>query len=251
MYNTIPNAKLIIEEKIEGYELSLHVLINNGRYTILPMVQDHKKKYPNDDGPMTAGTVSVADTKEYPSELLEKIKKDIIEPTISGFLKENIEYNYILYIGLMITKEGQPYVLEYNTRTGNPEWLALMGVLDKTLYEVFETFYDNIEDISGFWKKDEISIAMGGFSSGYPETERKEFFETIDNIEDIDKSTIIFGEHIVSKNEKLYPSGGRVFILRRSGKNFEEIKKHIIEDFYKIRMNGLYFRPDIKGIINN
>lgn len=250
MYNTIPNAKILIEEKIQGYELSLHILINNGKYVILPRVQDYKKKYSNNEGPMTAGTASVSDTTEYSEELLLKIKKNIIEPTINGFIKENIEYNYILYIGLMIDGYGEPYVLEYNTRSGNPEWLAILGNLDKNLYDIFKAFYKDIESIQEFWKKDSISIAIGGFSSGYPETERNNYFETIKGLEDLSEGTEVFGEHIVSRENMLYPSGGRVFILRRTGNNFNKIKEEIISDFYKIEMNGLYFRPDIKQIDN-
>ena len=117
----------------------MHVLINNDKYSVLPMVQDHKKKYPNDEGPMTAGTVSVAEGKPCPDDLMKKLRKDIIEPTIKGFIKEKIEYNYILYIGVMVTETGVPYVLEYNTRTGNPEWLALTGLLEKNLIDLINT----------------------------------------------------------------------------------------------------------------
>nr|MBP3680745.1 hypothetical protein [Clostridia bacterium] len=248
LFNSTPNAKLIIEERIIGYELSLHILINNGKYTILPLVQDYKKKYPNNEGPMTAGTASVASGKEIPCELLEMLKKYTIEPTITALKKENIEYNYILYIGVMISNDGKPYILEYNTRTGNPEWLALLGLLDKSFAELIEAFYNNIDEISNFWKKDSYSIAMYGFSAGYPEVERKYFNEKIMNLNKISCDTDIIGEHIVKQNNNLVPSGGRVFALRRVGNNFDNVKKEIIQEFYKIKMNGLYFRDDIKQI---
>ncbi len=249
LFNSTPNAKLIIEEKIKGHELSLHVLINNNKYSIMPMVQDYKRKYPNDEGPMTAGTASVAESKKYPAKLLKRLKNDIIEPTIKGFENEQIEYNYILYIGVMITEEGKPYVLEYNTRTGNPEWIALLGLLDIPLIEVFNSFYNNIDEIQDFWMKDKISIAMCGFSSGYPETERKIYNEPIMNLEKIAQDTEIIGEHIVEREGRLYPSGGRVFELRRIGSNFEDIKKQLIDDFNIIDMNDLYFRNDINSIV--
>lgn len=248
LFNSTPNAKLIIEEKIIGYELSLHILINNGKYTILPLVQDYKKKYPNNEGPMTAGTASVASGKKIPCKMLEKLKKYIIEPTINAFEKEKIEYNYVLYIGVMISNDGKPYVLEYNTRTGNPEWLALLGLLNRPFSALIEAFYNNIDNISDFWKEDYYSIAMYGFSSGYPEVERKYFNEIVMNLDKISSDTDIIGEHIVKQENKLIPSGGRVFALRRVGKDFDSVKNEIIQDFYKIKMNGLYFRNDIKQI---
>ena len=226
----------------------MHVLINNDKYSVLPMVQDHKKKYPNDEGPMTAGTVSVAEGKPCPDDLMKKLRKDIIEPTIKGFIKEKIEYNYILYIGVMVTETGVPYVLEYNTRTGNPEWLALTGLLEKNLIDLINTYYENVEEIDDFWKKDSVSIAMYGFSAGYPEVERSNYKEPVLNLDKVKSDTDIIGEHIISRNGILYPSGGRVFALRRIGKDFKKVKKDIIEDFYNIKLDGLYFRYDIDRI---
>lgn len=248
LFSLTQNCRLIIEEKIKGYELSVHVFINKDKYSILPMVQDYKKKYPNDEGPMTAGTVSVAEGKSYPTNIEKQLKKDVIEPTIKGMKKENIEYDYILYIGVMVTDDGKLYVLEYNTRTGNPEWLALLGLLNKPFIEVINLFYEDVEKINSCWKKKEISIAMYGFSAGYPEVERSNFNEPILFLDKVKKTTDVIGEHIVSKNNILYPSGGRVFALRRVGKDFEKVKNDIIKDFYKIKMNGLYFRYDIKQI---
>lgn len=248
LFSLTQKCRLIIEEKIKGYELSVHVFINKDKYSILPMVQDYKKKYPNDEGPMTAGTVSVAEGKSYPTNIEKQLKKDVIEPTIKGMKNENIEYDYILYIGVMVTDDGKLYVLEYNTRTGNPEWLALLGLLNKPFIEVINLFYEDVEKINSCWKKKEISIAMYGFSAGYPEVERSSFNEPILFLDKVKKTTDIIGEHIVSKNNILYPSGGRVFALRRVGKDFEKVKNDIIKDFYKIKMNGLYFRYDIKQI---
>lgn len=248
LFNSTPNAKLIIEEKIVGYELSLHVIINNGKYAILPLVQDYKKKYPRNEGPMTAGTASVAENKDIPIELLNKLKNEIIEPTIKGFKNEDIEYNYILYIGVMVSDTGKPYILEYNTRTGNPEWLSILGLLDRPFIDFIESFYNDVEEIENFWKKDCYSITMYGFSAGYPEVERKYFNEKIMNLEKIKKDTDIIGEHIEKRNNDIIPSGGRVFALRKTGKNFDKVKKELIEDFYCIKMNGLYFREDIETI---
>lgn len=249
LFNSTSNAKIIIEERIIGKELSLHVLINNGKYTILPLVQDYKKKYPKNEGPMTAGTASVAQGENFfKDELYKKLKNEIIEPTLNGFIKEKIEYNYILYIGVIITNEGKPYILEYNTRTGNPEWLAILGLLNKPLNKLLEAYYENIDKISTFWKKDYYSIAIYAFSSGYPETERIFFNEEIQGINRIEKSIDILGEHIVERDNRVIPSGGRVFALRKIGKDFYRTKRHLIKSFNKIKMNGLYYREDIEPI---
>ena len=109
--------------------------------------------------------------------------------------------------------------------------------------------YITIKKLNKYWwtnrKKDGFSIAIYGFSAGYPEVERSNFNEPILFLEKVKKTTDIIGEHIVSRNNILYPSGGRVFALRRVGKNFGKVKNGVIEDFYKIKMNGLYFRYDI------
>lgn len=249
LFNSTPNARLLIEEKIKGVELSLHVLIKGKEYSILPMVQDYKKKYPNNEGPMTAGAASVACGKYYPQQLKQKLVNDIIKPTIRGFINENITYNYILYIGIMITPRGIPYVLEYNTRTGNPEWLALLGLLNVSLSELLDRYYNDFESINMCWNNKNTSVAIYGFSSGYPETERKIFEENIMCLEKVKKDTAIIGEHVIKEHDELYPDGGRVFALRRTGEDFVEIKKSLMEDFYKIKMNGLYFRSDITNIV--
>ena len=248
LYETTKNARIIIEEKINGYELSLHVLINNGKYSILPFVQDYKKKYSNNEGPMTAGMASVAQSTPYSSKLLEKLRKHIVNPTIKGFEEEGIEYNYILYIGVMVTDEGEPYVLEYNTRTGNPEWLALLGLLKKPYNELIETFYNNIEKVKSFWKNNSYSVAIYGISAGYPEYERKNFCEEITGFCSLSKDIDIIGEYITENNGKFYPNGGRVFAIRRVGNDFEKIRGKLIKDFQQIHMNGMYFRDDIKEL---
>lgn len=248
LYASTPNAKLIVEEKIEGYELSLHVLIKEDDYFIFPLVQDYKRKYPNDEGPMTAGMASVASTQKYPEGLLEKIENNIVIPTIQGFKKEKIEYNYVLYIGLIITDDGSTYVLEYNTRTGNPEWLAILGLMSSDLTDLFERYYEDFQSIDSLWKKDMLSIAMYGLSVGYPETERTSFPENIEGFEKLSNNIRVVGENIKKRGSKYFPSGGRVFALLNSGKQFEIIKEQLIENFYKINMDGLYFRYDIKEI---
>ena len=250
LFSSTPNARVFIEEKIKGYEISLHVLIKGNNYFVFPFVQDYKRKYPDNEGPMTAGTASVASTQQYPVELLAKIEKNIIIPTIQGFEKEKIKYDYILYIGLMITENDIPYVLEYNTRTGNPEWLAILGLLKGSLPNLLENYYNNFQNISSLWKENQISIAMYGFSAGYPETTRKEFEENIMGLDKVSKDIKVIGEHIKKRNNKYYPSGGRVFALMNTGDEFETVKNHIIDNFYKINMNGLYFRYDLKKIFN-
>lgn len=248
LFDSNPNSRIIIEEKIKGYEISLHVLIKDNEYSILPIVQDYKKKYPNNEGPMTAGTASVSENIEIPQNLLMKIKNNIIEPSINGFHKENIEYNYILYIGLMITDIGEPYVLEYNTRTGNPEWIALLGLLNVPLSELFEKYYDDFSKIETFWKKNMYSMVVYGFSAGYPETERSLYSEEITFNKKMKKNTLLIGEHIEKRKNSFFPTGGRVFAVHRTGPNFEILKKEIFNEFKKVRMNGLYYREDIEKI---
>ncbi len=210
------------------------------------VIEKKKGRINRTTGEVIKGNLRVCAYARVSTEKEEQLKKDIIEPTIRGMKKENMEYNYILYIGIMVTEDKKVYVLEYNTRTGNPEWLALLGLLNKPFIDIINFFYEDVEKINNCWKKDCFSIAMYGFSAGYPEVERSSFDEPILGMNKVKNTTDIIGEHIISKNNILYPSGGRVFALRRVGKDFNKVKENIIKDFHKIKMDGLYFRYDIR-----
>ncbi|OFW86922.1 MAG: hypothetical protein A3B66_07305 [Alphaproteobacteria bacterium RIFCSPHIGHO2_02_FULL_46_13] len=241
LYNGAESGQMILEERISGYELSLHILVDGSRYYVMPAVQDYKKLFPNDLGPMTHGVAAVATSAPYPIDLYSKICKQIIEPTLEGFIAEKIEYKSLLYIGLMI-ENGEPRVLEYNVRSGNPEWLSLMGLLDVPFMDMLDNFGEHS------WKQNVFSLTSFGLAAGYPETPRPYYTEAISGLDLIENVDLI-GESILSRDGLYYPSGGRVFALRSTDASFDGAQQKISTAFNSLRMNGVYYRNDLKPLI--
>ena len=241
LYKQSDGCKLILEERISGYELSLHILVDGENYYVMPPVQDYKKLLPNNEGPMTHGVAAVAMSMCYPQTLYKNLCSQVIEPTLQGLLRDGFNYHSVLYIGLMIDKD-QPQVLEYNVRAGNPEWISLMGLLNTSLINLIDDW-----DGQDIWKDECFSVTSYALTAGYPQTIRSQYDEQISYINHVN-TVNIFGESIVSRDGKLYPSGGRVFALQQIGSNFDIIKQDIIGAYNTIRMNGLYYRDDIYPI---
>lgn len=251
LFKSSPDNNLVLEERITGYELSLHVLVDKDKYYILPPVQDYKKLLPNNEGAMTHGVVAVATSQPYPITLYQKLCQSIIEPTLEGLSKDGILYQSILYIGLMITNDG-PFVLEYNVRSGNPEWLSLLGLLQGSLVEVFDSFKDqSSKALEQCWKQDHFCVTAFGLAAGYPETARKGYAEQISGLDQSLQGVDIFGESIIRDLEGLRPSGGRIFAIRAGDADFSTVQTKIKSSFDKIRMNGLFYRDDFAPICFN
>ncbi|MBP9846927.1 MAG: hypothetical protein KBD43_12795 [Saprospiraceae bacterium] len=238
LYDGAKSGQMILEERISGYELSLHILVDGSRYHVMPAVQDYKKLFPNDLGPMTHGVAAVATSTSYPTDLYNKICKQIIEPTLEGFIAEGIEYKSLLYIGLMI-EEGDPKVLEYNVRSGNPEWLSLMGLLNIPFMDMLDNFGEHS------WKQNSFSVTSFGLAAGYPETLRPYYTEAISGLDSIENVDLI-GESIAYRDGLYYPSGGRVFALRTTDHSFDNAQNKISTAFNSLHMNGIYYRNDLK-----
>lgn len=248
LFETIDNVELLIEERVVGFEISLHLLIKDGKYTILPIVQDYKRKNLYDTGPMTAGIGCVASTEVKYDNILKILEKEVVKPTINMIKAEKIEYNYILYIGVIVDDDGKVLVLEYNTRSGNPEWLAILGLMKCSLLSVYNIYYTNFKKLNNIWIKNTNSIVIYGTTNDYPQCEKSRYSDSILGLNKLNKNIKLFGEHIIKRNEKYFPSGGRIFALCEIGQDFSKVKQSIITNFAKINMKNLYFRRDIISI---
>ena len=124
---------VVLEEKIQGPEVSVFALCDGKRYILLPTAQDHKRLYEKDKGPNTGGMGAYSPAPLLTKDYLERIIKEIIEPTIDELNKKNIDYKGVIYFGLMITNSG-PKVIEYNCRFGDPECQTIMPLMDQILY---------------------------------------------------------------------------------------------------------------------
>lgn len=235
----------VIQEKLLGEEVSI-LAFCDGK-TVVPLLssQDHKRIYDDDKGPNTGGMGAYAPVPFVSSQLLAKITKTILQPTIYGLKKEGIEYKGVLYAGLMLTKQG-PKVLEYNVRFGDPETQPLMMLLESDLFSIIESC------IKGTLKKTDVTFKKGSAvcvvltSEGYPSAYKKG--QEILGLKPYDdKNLQVFHAGTELKDDKIITSGGRVLgvtgyasTLRKAvSKTYKEIGKN------KIYFDHMQYRKDI------
>jgi len=234
--------KVVVEEFLSGIETSILAFVDNN--TIVPMVsaKDHKKVYNFEKGPNTGGMGTFSPSEIYTDELSKEIKKQILNKTLDGFKKDNLNYKGILFVGLMITEDG-PKVLEYNVRFGDPETQSVLFRLDTDLHKIMEAVLENrLKDIEINYKKEEVVCVMLT-SGGYPEDYEKG--KVITGIENLDEDIVVFhsGTKIVDGN--LVTNGGRVIGITASADSVEEAAKKVYKNIEKINFEGMHYRTDI------
>jgi phosphoribosylamine--glycine ligase len=235
------SAKVVIEEFLDGIELSCFVLTDGINYKILPTAKDYKRIGEGDTGLNTGGMGAVSPVPFADAVLLEKIENRIVKPTIAGLQKDGIEYKGFVFIGLINVK-GEPIVIEYNVRMGDPETEVVIPRLKSDLVELFQAVADQ--------KLDEVSLEIDQrsattimvVSGGYPEDYKKGF--EITGLENIENS-IAFHAGTKLENGKVVTNGGRVIAVTSFGENFQEAIKKSYQNIDKLHFDKMYFRKDI------
>ncbi len=241
--------KIIIEERIDGIEAS-YITLCDGNITI-PMAssQDHKRIYDNDRGPNTGGMGAYSPTPIINDSMAEKIQKRIIEKTSSSMKNEGIPFIGFLYAGIMI-KNGEPYVLEFNVRMGDPECQPITMRMDFDLYDYLfgavEGRLSSLPPIS--WKK-QTAVCVVLASKGYPESYPKN--EEIKGLDQKDEATFVFHAGTKKKNNSIFTNGGRVLGVTSLGNTLESAISNAYSATEKISWSNKYCRTDIgkKGLI--
>ena len=235
-------SKIVIESFLTGIELSFFILTNGESYKILPTAKDYKRIGENNSGLNTGGMGSVSPVSFLNNALMNKIKTKIIEPTLNGLKKENIEYSGFLFFGL-INVNGEPFVIEYNVRLGDPETQAIMPLIESDLLDLLQ----DMGSSSTFEKKtlklsNDTTTTVILTSGGYPEK-----YETGYEIFGIDKinESNLFHAGMKFKNQKYLTSGGRVLAVTAKANDLEQSLKKCYKDIEKIKFKDLYFRKDI------
>lgn len=232
--------KVVIEEFLEGEELSYMIALKNDKFFVMPSSQDHKRLLDNDQGPNTGGMGAYSPAPLLTEALEKEIQEKVVLPTIKGLLEENLNYEGFLYFGLMITNKG-PYVLEYNVRLGDPETQALMLRIENDFLESLlklsngeSSFIDISEDYS-------VCVVLA--TKDYPYKSSKEV--PIKNLEEASKEAIIFHASTRLINGEYYAYGGRVLSVCAK----DRYLKKALEKAYKaanlIEFDGKQFRKDI------
>ncbi|WGS64701.1 phosphoribosylamine--glycine ligase [Marinitoga aeolica] len=229
---------IVVEEYLNGYEMSVFVLFDGYNYKIFQTAKDHKKIYDGEKGPNTGGMGAISPHPEYKNSLVKKIENKIIIPTISGIVKEGLNYKGIIFIGLMIVNE-EPYLLEYNIRFGDPETQAMLLLLESDLLEIFEHIIDEkLDEIEIKWKN-KVSCCIVAASEGYPLK-----YEKGKEI-NINTESLVFQAGTKLENRKLLTNGGRVLSVVEVGETYKEAREKAYLSIKNITFDGIYYRNDI------
>ena len=235
---------VVLEEKIEGPEVSIFALCDGEKYVLLPTAQDHKRLNENDEGPNTGGMGAYSPTPLVTKDLLAEIVKKIIKPTIDELIRKNIDYRGVIYFGLMITKLG-PKVIEYNCRFGDPECQTIMPLLDKNFVVLLQKCaMGNLAGNENIEIKNKVSGCVITTSKGYPYEYQTGFPIEIGEIDSTDFQIFHSGTSLSKKGE-LLTDGGRVLSIVCQDKDFDMVFKKAYKNLNAINFEGMYFRTDI------
>ena len=235
------SAKVVIEEFLDGIELSCFVLTDGKSYKILPTAKDYKRIGEGDTGLNTGGMGAVSPVPYVDAVLMEKIETRIVKPTIDGFQKDGIPYKGFVFIGLINVK-GEPIVIEYNVRMGDPETEVVIPRLKTDLVELFLAVANEKLDQIALEVDERSATTIMVVSGGYPEEfEKGKVISGLENITD----SIVFHAGTKLENNQVLSNGGRVLTVTSYGDNFEEAIKKSYQNIAKLQFDKMYFRRDI------
>ena len=235
------SSTVVIEEFLDGIELSVFVLTDGENYKILPTAKDYKRIGEGDTGLNTGGMGAISPVPFADEVLMSKIEERIVRPTVDGLKAENIAYTGFVFIGL-INVNNEPYVIEYNVRMGDPETEVVLPRIKNDLVSLFEaTALQKLNEID--LELDERSaVTVMLVSGGYPEGYNKG--EEISGIESIEDS-IIFHAGTVKKDGRVLTNGGRVIAVTSFDEDFRKALKKSYQNIEKLSFNRMYYRTDI------
>ncbi len=235
------SSKVVIEEFLDGIELSCFVLTDGKNYKILPTAKDYKRIGEGDTGLNTGGMGAVSPVPFADKVLLEKIETRIVKPTIAGLQKDGIEYKGFVFIGLINVK-GEPIVIEYNVRMGDPETEVVIPRLKSDLVALFQAVANEKLDEMTLEIDERSATTIMIVSGGYPEEfDKGKIITGIKNVQD----SIVFHAGTKMENGEIVSNGGRVLAITSFGDNFQEAIKKSYQNIDKLHFDKMYFRTDI------
>jgi len=235
---------VVLEEKIHGPEVSVFALCDGKRYVLLPTAQDHKRLNEKDKGPNTGGMGAYSPTPLLTEDYLNRIIKEIIEPTIDELNKKNIDYKGVIYFGLMITKSG-PKVIEYNCRFGDPECQTIMPLMDQNFVFLLEKCsMGNLIGDEKITTSDKVSGCVIATSKGYPQEYKTGYPIKIGKIDSSDCQIFDSGTSF-NNNGELLTDGGRVLSIVCQDKDFDRAFEKAYKNLKEINFDGIFYRNDI------
>ena len=235
------STKVVIEEFLDGIELSCFILTDGKNYKVLPFAKDYKKIGEGDKGLNTGGMGAISPVPFLSNKLLAKIQNKIIKPTITGIMKEKMKYNGFIFIGL-IQVEDEPYVIEYNVRMGDPETEVVFPRLKNDLVELFNSMGTSKFKSVKLKISDKHAATVILVSGGYPQSYSKG--KTIDGLNNLSE-VLVFHAGTKKKNDSFITSGGRVLAITSLANSFELALENSYDQINKIKFDGMNYRKDI------
>lgn len=234
--------QVVIEEFLTGVETSVIAFVDGK--TIIPMAssRDYKRIGEGDQGLNTGGMGTYSPNEAYTKDVEDRVEEEILKPTLKGMQQENMDYRGIVFIGIMITKDG-PKVLEYNVRFGDPETQVILTRLDTDLVEIFNAVESvSLKETDIQWKA-EKAVCVILASKGYPEAYEKG--KTIEGLDKVDEKTRVFHGGTKLQQGCLVTNGGRVLGVTSLDESLEKARKRAYDNVQRIDFDGKTFRRDI------
>ena len=240
--NALKDDKVVVEEFLEGFEVSIFVLSDGKNYTILQPCTDHKKAFDGDKGPNTGGMGAITPVPWVDDELLVRIEKETVIPTINGLNRDNLNYKGVIYIGLMISDAG-PKVLEYNVRFGDPEAQIIFPTIKSDFCNIMDAITEESLDTYNIRLSDESAVCITIAADGYTGKYEKGLIAEIKQIED--NEGYIFHASTTSENGVVKTNGGRCFTVVSKGENTLEACENAYNIVNRVSFPGSWYRKDI------
>ena len=236
------SSRVVVEQFLHGIELSVFVLSDGSNYKILPEAKDYKRIGEKDTGLNTGGMGAISPVPFATKEFLAKVEERVIKPTINGLKQEGIDYKGFLFIGLM-NMEGEPYVIEYNVRMGDPETQSVLSRIDSDLLEILEGSANGTLHEKSFSVSPQTATTVVMVAGGYPEAYEKG--KEISGIEKVNEATVFHAGTQLNASNQVLTNGGRVLAVTGMGESVEKALENAYNGVNKISWQDEYHRTDI------
>jgi len=237
---------VIVEEYLDGYELSIFAICDGENYVVLPAAQDHKRIGDGDTGPNTGGMGAYAPTPLVNDDIYAKVEENVIKPTLEGMKKEGAPFEGVLFIGVMVV-DGEPIILEYNVRFGDPECEILMPLLETPVSELFYKGATKQLDTLDIKIKNQFGVAVVMASANYPYGSSEPAEIIVDDIhdEELKANSHISYAGVTFEDDKLLATGGRVLLCVGFGDSIELARNRAYALCGQVHFAGKKIRTDI------